>query len=393
MKKILLATLLFLVPCVGFTQSEEGDDIIVDDRGVFFQAPDYQLIKDSIGDPNGHYYYPRLLERLAQGDTTLDINDVRCIYYGYTQQPDFDPYMSYDELGNIQKILFGNEEPTKADFEKVIELADRVLAKKPTELPMYYYRLIGCFYGYGEEDPRTAVARFQFSAMMDAVYSSGDGSREAPFHLSTVAHSYFIMSMNDLSPEYQSLGQVDGRYCDIFPIEANEHGVDTLYFDIHECFMSLSRMFESHDEASTTRAGTQLELPLGTHFIIKLEEDLNEEDTQFKVVTMEPFDKVIDRYDNNYLFSEEGEPGTIEGYFCRSTYGTSVEEIRDNVKIVLITKSWCDGMASFDTDIRRENGAWEKTSNNGAWPKVTGTEIWSPVYDMLRISNLRKMSD
>ena len=80
MKKILLATLLFLVPCVGFAHNEEGDDIIVDDRGVFFQAPDYQLIKDSIGDPNGHYYYPRLLERLAQGDTTLDItSDVQVL--------------------------------------------------------------------------------------------------------------------------------------------------------------------------------------------------------------------------------------------------------------------------------------------------------------------------
>ena len=169
--------------------------------------------------------------------------------------------------------------------------------------------------------------------------------------------------------------------------------MDTLYFDIHECFMSLSRMFESHDEASTTRAGTQLELPLGTHFIIKLEEELDEENTQFKVVTMEPYDNILIRYENDGLFPEEGEPGTIEGYFCRSTYGNTVEEIRDNVKIVLITRSWCEGMASFDTDIRRENGAWEKTSNNGAWPKVTGTEIWSPVYNMLRISNLRKMSD
>ena len=47
-------------------------------------------------------------------------------------------------------------------------------------------------------------------------------------------------------------------------------------------------------------------------------------------------------------------------------------------------------MASFDTDIRWEDGTWEMTSNDGIWPKAKGTEIWGPGYDMLKISNLRK---
>jgi len=393
MKKLFLSTLLFLAPCFCLAQNGEGEDIIVDDHEISFKAPDYQFLRDTINDPEGVYYYPRLLDRLAKGDTTLDINDVRCIYYGYALQPDFDPYGHFDEQGDIQKILFGDVEPSKADFEKVIELADKVLAKKPTELPMYYYRLIGCHYGYGESDPRTEAARFRFSAMMDAVYSSGNGSHEAPFHLTTVMHSYFLMSMNDLRPEYQSLGQIDGRFCDIFPIEANEYGVDTLYFDIHECFMHMSKMFESNDEASTTRVGTQLEIPLGTHFIIKLEEELGEDKAGFKVVKMEPYDNVLVRYENDGLFPDEGEPNTIEGYFCRSTYGNTVEEIRDNVKIVLVFKSWIDSMLNYDTDIRQENGTWEKTSNSGIWHKVLMTEIWSTGYDMLKISNLRKMSD
>ena len=93
------------------------------------------------------------------------------------------------------------------------------------------------------------------------------------------------------------------------------------------------------------------------------------------------------------VFPEEGEPGTIEGYFCRSTYGNTVEEIKDNVKIVLVFKSWIDSMLNYDTDIRQENGTWEKTSNSGIWHKVLMTEIWSTGYDMLKISNLRKMSD
>lgn len=390
MKRICLLAVLLLVPLLSPAQSDEGEDIIVGDNETNFKAPDYPLINDSIGNPDSRYYYPRLLQRLAKSDTTLDINDMRCIYYGYALQPNFDPYGRINELEEIQDILFGDVEPTEDGFRKVVALADKALAKKPTELPMYYYRLIGCHYGYGETDPRTQAAHFLFSAMMDAVYSSGNGSREAPFHLTTVAHSYFLMNINDLDPELQSLAQINGRFCDVFPLEENEYGVDTLYFDINECFMHMSRMFESNDEASTKRAGTQLELPLGTHFIIKLEGNLEDEDSKFKVVKMEPFNEVIDRYDTEDLFDDEGEPGTIEGVFCRSTYGTTVEDIRNNVKVVLVFKSWIEGMADYDTDIRSENGAWEKTSNNGIWHKVLATEIWSTGYDMLKISNIRK---
>jgi hypothetical protein len=393
MKKYLFATLLFLTPCFCFSQNGEGEDVIVDEGGWFsFKAPDYEGIKREIADPSSEYYYPKLLERLAKADTTLaeDINTMRCIYYGYVFQPDYSPYRSLDEQKEIQSILFGDEEPTKEDFLKVIELADQAIAKKPTELPMYYYRLIGCAYGLGENDPRTAEARFRLDMLFNAVYSSGDGSREAPFHLSSTMHSYFIMDMNDLRPDHQELHFIDSRACDVFPLEENELGLDTLFFDIHECMNFWGKSFAQNDEATTEEAGTELTLSLGTHFIIKLDEELDEEETEFKVVKMEPFNEVIDRYDTDHLFSEEGEPGTVEGYFCRSTYGTTVEDIRNNVKVVLVFKSWIEGMANYDTDIRSENGAWEKTSNNGIWHKVRATEIWSTGYDKLKISNIRK---
>lgn len=384
MKRFFFATLLLLASCFCFAQNSEGEDIIVGDTiGAFFTAPDYDLIREAITDPEGQYYYPRLVKRLSQADTTLDINDVRCIYYGYALQPDFAPYGRLDEMEEIQGILFGDVEPSKADFEKVVELSDKALGKKPTELPVYYYRLIGCHYAYGPDDPRTLTARYLLEMMTDAVYSSGNGRYEAPFHLTTVAHSYFIMSMNEVSPESQALMQIGGRFCDAFPLEENDYGLDTLYFDIHECFMHMSKMFESRDEASATHAGTELELPLGTHFIIKLEGDLDDEESEFKVVKMEPYDKVLPDYHGMGLFADTGEVNTIEGYFCRAKFG-------DGEKVVLVFKSWVEGMASYDTDIRSQRGEWEQTSNEGIWHKVEMTEIWDTSYDMLRISHIRK---
>lgn len=383
MKKLFFLTLLFLVPCVAFSQNDEGENIVVGEE-LSFMAPNYENIKRDISDPSSRFYYPRLLERLAKCDTTLDLEELRCIYYGYVHQPDFEPYGHFDEQQEIRGILFGDSEPSHSDFVKVRDLAEKVIAKKPTELPMYYYRLIGSYYTYGDSDPRTAAARRTLSMLLDAVYSTGDGSYHAPIHLTTVAHSYFIMSMNDMQPEGQALINIGGRFCDEFPLAFNESGVDTLYFDIHECFMSMSRMFESHDEASTTRAGSQLELPLGTHFIIKMEGALDDEDTKFKVVEMEPYDKVLPNYHDTGLFADAGEANTIEGYFVRAKFGSGE-------KIVLIFKSWIEGMAAFDTDIRSERGqAWEETSNSGMFYKAEMTEIWDTSYDMLRISNIRK---
>lgn len=383
MKRLFFLTLLFLVSCVAFSQNGEGENIVVGEEHSLM-APDYENIKRDISDASSRFYYPRLLERLAKCDTTLDLEELRCIYYGYVHQADFEPYGHFDEEMEIRGILFGDSEPSHSDFVKVRDLAERVIAKKPTELPMYYYRLIGSYYTYGESDPRTAAARRTLSMLLDAVYSTGDGSHHAPIHLTTVAHSYFIMSMNDMQPEGQALTNIGGRYCDAFPIAINERGVDTLYFDIHECFMSISRMFESHDEASATRAGSQLELPLGTHFIIKMEGALEDEGTKFKVVEMEPYEGVLPNYHDTGLLADAGEANTIEGYFVRAKFGSGE-------KIVLIFKSWIEGMAAFDTDIRSERGqAWEKTSNSGMFYKAEMTEIWDTSYDMLRISNIRK---
>lgn len=387
MKKHLLTTLLLLTPCICLAQTEDGENVIVDEVGWFsFAAPDYEGIKRAIADSTSEYYYPRLLQRFSKADTTLaeDINTMRCIYYGYVFQPDYSPYRSLDEQEEIQSILFGDEEPTQKDFLRVIELADQAIVKKPTELPMYYYRLIGCAYGLGEDDPRTAEARFRLDMLFNAIYSTGNGSREAPFHLSSTMHSYFIMSIIDLRPDHQELQFINGRGCDAFPLEENELGLDTLFFDIHECMGYWGNAFSSADEEATDdEAGTQLTIDLGSHFIIKLDEGLDEEATEFKVVKMEPFDTVLPSYHNTGLFADEGEANTIEGYFCLANFGSTV-------KAVLILKSWIEEMVEYDTQIHSEHGGWEDTSNSGIYYKAEMSEIWSTGYDKLRISSLHK---
>ena len=245
MKKFLIAALLLLIPCIVFAQSEEGEDIIVGESEITFEAPNYTQIQRETSDPQSHFYYPTLLKRFSEADTTMTIEELRAFYYGYIYQPDFAPYKHFDEEQEIIKILYSNEEqPSTKDFQRVVALADSVIAKKPTEMSIYYYKILGSHYGYGPDDPRTSKSRRQMFMLLDAAYSTGNGTEDYPIHLSTVAHSYLIMKMNNLHTNQQSLVNVHGRWCDLFQIEENEQGVTQIYFDINECFSSLSKMFD-----------------------------------------------------------------------------------------------------------------------------------------------------
>ena len=58
--------------------------------------PDYERLSKLVNDPQGPYYYPDLVRRFAQADTTLTLEQMHCLYYGYVFQKDYDPYIQMD---------------------------------------------------------------------------------------------------------------------------------------------------------------------------------------------------------------------------------------------------------------------------------------------------------
>ncbi|OJV40557.1 MAG: hypothetical protein BGO29_14480 [Bacteroidales bacterium 36-12] len=70
MKQILTLTFLLIVFCH------------VNAQQLTYQKPDYDLIKKEIQDSSSTFYYPKLMSRLTQYDTTLSADDYRHLYYG-----------------------------------------------------------------------------------------------------------------------------------------------------------------------------------------------------------------------------------------------------------------------------------------------------------------------
>lgn len=117
--------------------------------------------------------------------------------------------------------------------------------------------------------------------------------------------------------------------------------------------------------------------PIGTKFTIKL---YPTDSTRFdySIIEFEPFQETIDTWDNNQLFKESGQEGTIEFYFCLGTNGKTKEEQDENMKVLLLMKNRTKYALSYKSDIQTtEDGDFKETSNVGTFSGAKGTEMWS----------------
>ena len=116
--------------------------------------------------------------------------------------------------------------------------------------------------------------------------------------------------------------------------------------------------------------------PLGSKFTIKLH-PIDSTSFDYSIIEFEPFQEVIDTWENDSLFSEKEKNGTIEFYFCLSTIGDTEKEKEENMKILLLMKNRTNYSLSYKSDIQREeDGEFEETSNVGTFSGAKGAEMW-----------------
>lgn len=116
--------------------------------------------------------------------------------------------------------------------------------------------------------------------------------------------------------------------------------------------------------------------PIGSKFTIKLH-PTDSVRFDYSIIAYEQFQETIDTWNNNHLFDENGQEGTIEFYFCFGTRGKTEEEKRENMKVLLVMKNRTKYALSYLSDIQiKEDGEFQETSNAGTYPGVKGIEMW-----------------
>lgn len=131
--------------------------------------------------------------------------------------------------------------------------------------------------------------------------------------------------------------------------------------------------------------------PIGTKFTIKLH-PIDSISFDYSIIEFESFQEIIDTWENDSIFNENGQKGTIEFYFCLSTSGDTESEKEKNMKVLLLMKNRTDFTLSYKSDIQtEENGDFKETSNVGTFSGAKGTEMWPYMIYQIGLHDFKKM--
>ncbi len=146
----------------------------------------------------------------------------------------------------------------------------------------------------------------------------------------------------------------------------------------------------AHAQELPTIPANGFAFSLGTKFTIKLI-PTDPDHYDYSVLTFETFHEIIDTIEKEKLFEEKGEDNTVVCYFCVGTYGETEEERENNMRILLIMKSFSKEALSYTSDIQtEEEGEYEETSNMGAFPGAIMMEIWPYMIYSIGLRDFRK---
>jgi hypothetical protein len=218
MRQILTLTFLLIIFCN------------VNSQQLTYQKPDYDLIKKEIQDSSSIFYYPKLISRLAQFDTTLNIEDYRHLYYGYLFQNEYKPYWNSPDEEKLVKF-YRSEKIEEKDYDEIIKLASHSIEEFPFDLRQMNF--LGYIYHLKGDDEMAKKVSYRFQGSFGAIMSSGDGKTcESGYHVISVSHEYVMLSMFQFQMKQQSFT----GDCDYLELVKDERNIDGIYFNIEKLF-------------------------------------------------------------------------------------------------------------------------------------------------------------
>lgn len=336
-----------------------------------YEAPDYAKIEKDIALENGDFYYPTLLQKLKDCDTTMTMEQLRALYYGSVFQKNYDPYKDLDV--NFIISVINQEKPSKKDMQRANAELKELIEQNPTELSLYMYQFLNCLDLFGKESAKTVAAYNQATMLISAIESSGDGlSYESAFHIVNPDQSYVLMNIYGFSHNFQGLSSEEDQFYDVFGLDDNEMSVEKLYFNITPCFNFLRKRNANMNKGADQQK--EVVIPINTAFTLELKITDNGS-YQIINVDLKDFTDTLCWDDDTAPDFQSKEKNTIEGVFCSAKYCGNSE---GKLKTVLIFRSLCKGYIEFDSFVQYfYSSDFERTSNSGAFSGARMTEMWS----------------
>lgn len=232
MKHTLIALVLFFAICFpAFSQKKES------------APPDFAAIEKNIADKNSPFYYPALMKRYKESDTTLTTEEYRHLYYGFSFRDEYSPYGRSD-LSKDVSVLFKKEELSDDDIDQVIKLEKKILEEYPFNLQDIY--TLVRMYERKKDAAAVAVEEKKLTGLGKAIISTGDGRTDTTaLFVISVDHEYDLIGLFGFRfGGRQSLIHSSQGETDRLELEKNDDGIEALYFNVDRLFASMQKIFD-----------------------------------------------------------------------------------------------------------------------------------------------------
>ena len=201
-----------------------------------FVAVDRKLVENAVSDSKKETFYPKLIRRFNDFDTTLTNEDYRLIYFGYAFQKEYTGQENSGEM-DISKAL------DSSNYSELNKLCDVILKANPISLKANYNKGLALF-KLDKNDESYLKYRNRYRKLRDAILSSGNGlSCKSSFKVLYVGDEYEIMYRYFEVSDFKS--QSLQYPCDRMKISPSKYfKASDMYFDTSESMMVLEKMLK-----------------------------------------------------------------------------------------------------------------------------------------------------
>lgn len=235
--------------CFGFAVSAAST------KKLEVRKVDFEEIRKATQDSvDGHYYYPRLMAAYLRNDTialndtlpsgavkrgeVMTVEDYRHLYYGYVFQEDYNPFRMSEFSEKLEHLYdkkeFSREESVQIRDNARLALNDNIFDLRQMMFCIFAFKEIG-------KDNLARIYQFRLNHIVAAIMSSGQGTQEHPWVVTSVEHEYNII--NFLGYVATSHEEIEGNIDYIRVNKKDSRSPEGFYFDVSKIMEVANKKF------------------------------------------------------------------------------------------------------------------------------------------------------
>lgn len=163
------------------------------------EKPDLEAIEDSVLNPAGRFYFPRLQERFEANDTIMTPLEYRYFYLGYMFQEDYDPYRISQFNDSTEALVNRPGEITKHDAEQIFSFSEKALWDNPLDLRQMSFLIH--FLRQKGKPIRAKFWEYRLQNLLNAILSTGTGlDMDNAWYVVYPMHEYDLLQFLGYDP-------------------------------------------------------------------------------------------------------------------------------------------------------------------------------------------------